>query len=332
VRRVVVPTPISLRLVTQCSIVVQERFNDRAYRNSIWLQLDGRRRRPGHRSHSKHAIVTGGSSGIGIETARALAMAGANMTLAVRRPDAGEQVAAEIRMSTGNPNVRVARLDLGDQSSVRQFVINWRDALHILVNNAGIMALPKLERSPEGWEMQFATNFLGHFALTLGLHNALAAAAGARIVSVSSSGNLIAPVIFDDLHFNFLPYEPFVAYGQSKTACVLLAVEATRRWAGEGIYANALNPGAIATNLQKHTGGLKTPPEKRKTPQQGAATSVLLATSPLLAGIGGRYFEDCNEAAVVSRRPTDFSGGVAPYAIAPANAERLWEVAMQLVS
>jgi NAD(P)-dependent dehydrogenase (short-subunit alcohol dehydrogenase family) len=280
----------------------------------------------------KNAIVTGGSSGIGIETARALAMAGANMTLAVRRPDAGEQVAAEIRMSTGNPNVRVARLDLGDQSSVRQFVINWRDALHILVNNAGIMALPKLERSPEGWEMQFATNFLGHFALTLGLHNALAAAGGARIVSVSSSGNMIAPVIFDDLHFSFLPYEPFVAYGQSKTACVLLAVEATRRWAGEGIYANALNPGAIATNLQKHTGGLKTPPEKRKTPQQGAATSVLLATSPLLAGIGGRYFEDCNEAAVVSRRPTDFSGGVAPYAIAPANAERLWEVAMQLVS
>jgi NAD(P)-dependent dehydrogenase (short-subunit alcohol dehydrogenase family) len=280
----------------------------------------------------KHAIVTGGSSGIGIETARALAMAGANMTLAVRRPDAGEQVAAEIRMSTGNPNVRVARLDLGDQSSVREFVINWRDALHILVNNAGIMALPKLERSPEGWEMQFATNFLGHFALTLGLHNALAAAEGARIVSVSSSGNLIAPVIFDDLHFNFLPYEPFVAYGQSKTACVLLAVEATRRWAGEGIYANALNPGAIATNLQKHTGGLKTPPEKRETPQQGAATSVLLATSPLLAGIGGCYFEDCNEAAVVSHRPTDFSGGVAPYAIAPANAERLWEVAMQLVT
>ena len=104
------------------------------------------------------------------------------------------------------------------------------------------------------------------------------------------------------------------------------------RWAGEGIFANALNPGAIATNLQQHTGGLKTPPELRKTPRQGAATSVLLATSPLLDGLGGRYFEDCNEAAIVSRRPTDFSGGIAPYAIDPANVERLWNVAMQLVS
>ena len=194
------------------------------------------------------------------------------------------------------------------------------------------MALPELERTPEGWEMQFATNFLGHFALTVGLHKALAAAEGARIVSVSSSGNLIAPVIFDDLHFNFLPYEPFVAYGQSKTPCALLAVEATRRWAAERICANALNPGAIPTNLQKHTGGLRTPPELRKTPQQGAATSVLLATSPLLDGVGGRYFEDCNEAAVVFRRPTDFSRGVAPYAIDPSNAERLWNVALKLVS
>ena len=280
----------------------------------------------------KYSIVTGGSSGIGIETARALAKAGANVTLAVRKTDAGEEIAANIRSSTGNPNVRVAPLDLSDQSSVRQFATDWRGALHILVNNAGIMALPKLERSSEGWELQFATNFLGHFALTLGLHNALAAARGARIVSVSSSGSLIAPVIFDDLHFNFLPYEPFVAYGQSKTACVLLAVEATRRWAAEGIFANALNPGAIATNLQKHTGGLRTPPELRKTPQQGAATSVLLAVSPLLDGLGGRYFEDCNEAAIVSRRPTDFSGGVAPYALDPANAERLWNTATQLLA
>ena len=208
---------------------------------------------------------------------------------------------------------------------------DWEGPLHILVNNAGIMALPTLERTPEGWEMQFATNFLGHFALTIGLHRALAAANGARIVSVSSSGNLIAPVIFDDLHFDFLPYDPLVAYGQSKTACALLAVEATRRWAKDGIVANALNPGAIATNLQKHTGGLKTPPERRKTPQQGAATSVLLAASPLLEGVSGRYFEDCNEAAAVSKRPTDWMG-VAHYALNPANAERLWNVSLGLIS
>src|SRR5271155_4128985 len=137
--------------------------------------------------------------------------------------------------------------------------------------------------------MQFATNFMGHFALTLGLHAALVAANGARVVSVSSSGSMFSPVNFDDLHFNFLPYTPWVAYGQSKTACTLLAVEVTRRWAHEGIYANALNPGAIATNLQKHTGGLKTPKERQKSVEQGAATTVLLAASPLLEGIGGRY-------------------------------------------
>jgi NAD(P)-dependent dehydrogenase (short-subunit alcohol dehydrogenase family) len=130
--------------------------------------------------------------------------------------------------------------------------------------------------------MQFATNFLGHFALTTGLHDALAEAHGARIVSVSSSGHQLSPVVFDDLHFDFRAYDPFAAYGQSKTADALLTVEATRRWSGEGIYANALNPGAIATGLQQHTGGLRTPKERQKTVQQGAATSVLLAASPLL--------------------------------------------------
>ena len=243
----------------------------------------------------KRAIVTGGSSGIGIETARALAAAGAEVTLAVRNTESGQNIAMEIIQSTRNPAVFVRRLDLADQSS------------------------------------QFATNFLGHFALTIGLHNALVAARGARIVSVSSSGNLISPVVFDDIHFDFRPYDPFIAYGQSKTADALLAVEATRRWAGQGIFANALNPGAIATNLQKHTGGLKTPPERRKSPQQGAATSVLLATSPLLHAVGGRYFEDCNEAETVTRRPADYHG-VAHYALDPGNAERLWDIALALTA
>jgi len=280
----------------------------------------------------KHAIVTGGASGIGMETARALAQAGAGVTLAVRNLDAGRVVAQRITRATANQNVFVRALDLADRRSITTFVAGWKGPLNILVNNAGIMALPSLERTSEGWEMQFATNFLGHFALTVGLRDALAAASGARIVSLSSSANMIAPVIFDDLHFDFLPYDPFVAYGQSKTACVLLAVEATRRWARDGITANALNPGAIATHLQRHTGGLKTPIERRKTSAQGAATSVLLAASPLLAGIGGRYFEDCNEAPVVQRRPADFSGGVASYALDPTNAERLWDVALELVA
>lgn len=278
----------------------------------------------------KRAIVTGGSSGIGIETARALASAGAEVTLAVRNLEAGHEVARVIRASTDNPEVHVLHLELSRQISIKKFAEEWSGPLHILVNNAGIMALPELERSPEGWEMQFATNFMGHFALTLGLHGALAKAEGARVVSLSSNGSLFSPVLFGDPHFRFLPYTPFVAYGQSKTACTLLAVEATRRWAGDGIYANALNPGAIATNLQKHTGGLKTPVERRKTIEQGAATSVLLAASPLLHGIGGRYFEDCNEAISVAQRPANFIG-VAPYALDLVQAERLWELAVALL-
>jgi NAD(P)-dependent dehydrogenase (short-subunit alcohol dehydrogenase family) len=279
---------------------------------------------------NKRAIVTGAGSGIGTETARALAAVGASVVLAVRRPQTARQLAADIADSTGNENVSVRALELSDQDSVRRFATEWDQPLHILVNNAGVMALPELERTREGWEMQFATNFMGHFALTLGLHDALADAHGARIVSVSSSGHLLSPVIFDDLHFDFRAYDPFAAYGQSKTADALLAVEATRRWSGEGIYANTLNPGAIATGLQKHTGGLRTPMERQKTVQQGAATSVLLAASPLLEKIGGRYFEDCNEARVVTRRPADYSG-VAWYAVDQANAERLWDTARNLL-
>jgi NAD(P)-dependent dehydrogenase (short-subunit alcohol dehydrogenase family) len=279
----------------------------------------------------KRVIVTGGASGIGAETARTLAGAGAEVTLAVRRIDSGEQVAAAIRQATGNPELFVRQLDLADQSSVQAFVATWTGPLHVLINNAGIMAVPTLERTPEGWELQLATNFVGHFALTIGLHPALEAARGARIVSVSSAAHLFSPVVFDDLHYDFRPYDPFGAYGQSKTADILLAVEATRLWRNDGILANALNPGAIPTNLQKYTGSMKTPPERRKTPQQGAATSVLLAVSPLLDGVGGRYFEDCNEAAPATQRPTDFAHGVAPYALDLANAERLWKVALDMV-
>ncbi|WP_427308815.1 SDR family NAD(P)-dependent oxidoreductase [Cupriavidus sp. H39] len=279
---------------------------------------------------SKRAIITGGSSGIGIDTARALASAGAQVTLAVRNLEAGNRIAADLQAQTNNHQVTAAYLDLSDQMSVRNFVASWHRPLDILINNAGIMALPTLLRTREGWEMQYATNFVGHFALTIGLHDALTAAHGARIVSVSSSGNLLAPVIFDDPHFNFLPYDPFVAYGQSKSACALLAIEATRRWCYDGIYANALNPGAIATNLQRHTGGLRTPVERRKSPAQGAATSVLLAASPLLENVGGHYFEDCNEAEIMFRRPDDYRG-VAHYAVNPANAMRLWDMTLEMI-
>ena len=292
----------------------------------------------------KRAIVTGGASGIGIETARALAGAGASVTLAVRRLDRGEQVAAEIRASTRNEDVAVGLLDLADLDSVAAFAGGWEGPLDILVNNAGVMAIQELTLSSRGQEMQFATNHLGHFALALGLRDRLAEAGSARIVSVSSSGHLRSPVVFDDLNYSFREYTPFDAYGQSKTANVLFAVEASRRWAGDGITSNALMPGGIATPLQRHV--LAADPEymdkaleryeraglSLKTPEQGAATSVLLATSPELDGVGGRYFEDCNQAPVVDRRPQFGMGGVARYAVDPANAERLWEVSLALVT
>lgn len=280
----------------------------------------------------KRVIVTGGATGIGLETSRVMAIAGAEITLAVRRADAALAVAEELRQITGNRAITVRQLDLSDLRSVRSFVDDWAGPLHVLVNNAGIMAVPELQRTPQGFELQFGTNYLGHFALALGLHRFLAAANGARVVSVSSSGHFFCPVIFDDVGFDFVPYTPIGAYGQSKSATALLAVGITQNWAEGGILSNALNPGAIATGLQKHTGGLKTPVERRKTPEQGAATTVLLAVSPLLDGISGRYFEDCNEAEQVAKRPIDFTGGYAAYAIDPGNAARLWDLGQLLIA
>lgn len=191
--------------------------------------------------------------------------------------------------------------------------------------------MPELTRTMQGHELRFATNYLGHFALTLGLRPALAAAGGVRIVLLSSNAHLYSPVVFGDLDFRFRPYEPFRAYAESKTAMVLLAVEATRRWSCDGIYANAVNPGAIATGLQRYTGGLKTPVQRRKSVEQGAATSVFLAASPLAEGIGGRYFEDVSEADTRTESPGMFGTGVADYALEPRYAELFWEVSTEML-
>ncbi|MEN3309054.1 MAG: hypothetical protein V7603_5256 [Micromonosporaceae bacterium] len=282
----------------------------------------------------RRAVVTGAASGIGVETARALVDAGAEVTLAVRDLDAGQRTADDIVARTGNKEVFVAPLDLADQESVAVFVANWDGPLHILVNNAGVMAAP-LTRTPEGWELQFATNHFGHFALALGLHDALAAARGARVVSVSSSGHLRSPVVFEDIHYERRPYDPWAAYGQSKTANILFAVEANRRWSSEGIAVNALMPGSIRTNLQRHVTAEEIerlraqsgPSIPMKNPEQGAATSVLLAASPLVEGVGGRYFEDCNEAG--PSQPGNMRRGVAAYALDPAAAQRLWQVSVE---
>lgn len=285
----------------------------------------------------RRAIVTGGSSGLGIETARALAGAGAAVTLAVRDIAAGRRVAEDLATTTGNKQVSVAPLDLADQASVAAFVSAWSGPLHILVNNAGIMATPLL-RTTQGWEMQFATNHLGHFALAVGLHSALTAADEARIVAVSSVGHINGTIDFDDLNFDRRPYDPWLAYGQSKTANVLFAVEAAKRWAADGITANALNPGRITgTNLSRHIGDIVNAPASFeptstdvswKTIEQGAATSVLLAGSPLVAGVTGRYFEDCQEA---GPNQPGVRRGVADYALDPEAATRLWQASTNLI-
>ena len=287
----------------------------------------------------RRAVVTGAASGIGVETARALASAGAEVTLAVRNLEAGEATARDIAGSTGNPAVHVAYLDLADRASIDAFADAWRKPLHILVNNAGMMASPEAHTA-EGWELQFATNHLGHFALTLGLGRALAKAGNARVVAVSSSAHRISPVVFEDIHFENREYEPWAAYGQSKSANALFAVEASKRWAADGITVNSLMPGAIRTNLQRHvlddeaTQARWAEAERSgsifwKSTEQGAATSVLLATSPALEGIGGRYFEDCNEAALDDGDAT--MRGVRSWALDPEAATRLWDVSLEMI-
>jgi NAD(P)-dependent dehydrogenase (short-subunit alcohol dehydrogenase family) len=279
----------------------------------------------------RRAVVTGGASGIGVETVRALAAAGAEVTIAARDVDAGQRVASALTKATGNRYISAARLDLASQESVKAFARNWDGPLHLLVNNAGVMATP-LTRTPEGWELQFATNHLGHFALTVGLFNSLRAE-GARVVNVSSSAHLASPVVFDDIHYERREYDRWQAYGQSKTANILFGVEAGKRWAGEGITMNALMPGSIATNLQRHltleewqerirlSGATTT--RRMKTPAQGAATTLVVATSPLLKGLSGRYFEDCDEALP---NTGGMLSGVAAYAQDPEAAARLWKV------
>ncbi|MEH0821680.1 MULTISPECIES: SDR family NAD(P)-dependent oxidoreductase [unclassified Micromonospora] len=290
----------------------------------------------------RRIIVTGGASGIGAETVRALAAAGAEVTVATREPARAAGLVEEFAAAAPGA-VRAAALDLADLDSVDAFVAGWEGPLHALIANAGIMAVPQRQLTPEGWELQLATNYLGHFALARGLRDNLRAAGSARVVVVSSGAQLRAGVDFDDPQFARRAYDPWTAYGQSKTADVLLAVGIARRWAGDGITANAFTPGYVHTNLQRHldadtmrafgamdeAGNLVTP-SYYKSPAQGAATSVLLAASPLVEGVTGRYFEDNQEAEVVPGGPEPATG-VAEHAVDPAAADRLWAYAEQVL-
>jgi len=281
----------------------------------------------------KRALVTGGYSGLGLETTKALAKAGAEVVVPARRPE----VAAEAL--SGISGVEVDTLDLADLESVRSFSDRFLASgrsLDLVIDNAAVMACPETRVGP-GWEAQFATNHLGHFALVNRLWPAIAAAGGGRVVSVSSTGHRRSDIRWDDLQFE-QGYEKWAAYGQAKTANVLFAVQLDALGKDSGIRAFALHPGGIITPLQRHlpreemvaagwidekTGAVN---ELFKTPEQGAATQVWAATSPQLDGLGGVFCEDCDIAEVSDGD----APGVRPYAVDPDSAARLWTVSAEL--
>ncbi|NGO06842.1 SDR family NAD(P)-dependent oxidoreductase [Streptomyces sp. HC44] len=281
------------------------------------------------------AIVTGGYSGLGLETTRALAKGGARVVVPARRRAAAEEAVA------GIDGVEVDELDLGDLESVRAFAERFLASgrtIDILINNAGIMACPETRVGP-GWEAQFATNHLGHFALVNRLWPALAPG-GARVVSVSSGGHHRSDIRWDDPHWRH-GYDKWEAYGQAKTANVLFAVHLDALGKDSGVRAFSLHPGGILTPLQRHLAkeemvergwidenGTVLHPEAFKTPEQGAATQVWAATSPQLSGMGGVYCEDCD---IAEPAPADGEmTGVRDYAIDPASAARLWTLSAKL--
>ncbi|GAA5018989.1 SDR family NAD(P)-dependent oxidoreductase [Streptomyces siamensis] len=283
----------------------------------------------------KLAIVTGGYSGLGLETTRALTRAGARVVVPARRPDTAREAL------DGVDAVEVEELDLGDLESVRVFAEGFLASgrtVDLMINNAGIMACPETRVGP-GWEAQFATNHLGHYALVNRLWPAIAPG-GARVVSVSSAGHHFSGIRWDDVHWAN-GYDKWEAYGQAKTANVLFAVHLDRLGQESGVRAFALHPGGILTPLQRHLpreemvergwideNGTPLNPEGFKTPEQGAATQVWAATSPQLAGMGGVYCEDCD---IAEPAPADGTRvGVCAHATDPEQAARLWELSAEL--
>lgn len=288
----------------------------------------------------KLALVTGGSSGLGVETARALASKGAQVVITARNVAKGEGVAQEIRTSTGNDSIEVMELELGSFASIRAFAEKFlakHDALDLLINNAGVMASP-FDKTEDGFELQFGTNHLGHFLLTGLLTPALVKAAPSRVVNLSSRGHQMSPVVFDDINFEHRDYHKWASYGQSKTANILHAVELERRLGQQGAQAYAVHPGAIMTELARHmdeedwdlmrsraeSGGFTI-----KSIPAGAATSVYAATAPELEGRGGVYLEDCHVAEVNDDEATP--NGVRSYAVDPEAAKQLWAVSEEMV-
>ncbi len=317
---------------------IASRFNARSTAMEVveGMMLGGRR-----------AVVTGGAAGLGLETSRALVAAGAAVTLAVRNLVQGEATATLLRQQFPAAMIVVSQLDLANLTSVRRFTSQWNDsgqALHILINNAAVMACP-LARNDKGWESQFATNHLGHFALATGLLPALQSAAldegDARVVCLSSSGHKLASVQIDDIHFERRPYDKWKAYGQAKSANALFALGLHLRHGAQGITANAVHPGGIMTGLQKHLtteemramGWYKedgTPLDLFKNPAQGASTSVWAATAPALQGHGGLYLEDCRQG--IPAEPGNRVSGYAAHIMDADLANQLWQASEAMLA
>jgi NAD(P)-dependent dehydrogenase (short-subunit alcohol dehydrogenase family) len=286
----------------------------------------------GHDLTGMNAIVTGGTSGLGAETVRVLTAAGAHVVAAGRRRGAaGLPAPAEFE-----------ELDLASLKSVDAFALRWSRPLHLLLCNAGVMRTP-FGRTADGFELQFGTNHLGHFALVTGLLPALRDADGARVVVLSSRGHRRSDVDFDDPNYLHRPYDPWEAYGQSKTANCLFAVGLTRR----GMPANAVAPGAVHTPLMRHVpreelaerGWLDSagnrvngPGPGWKTIEQGAATTVWAAVAPELEGTGGKYLDNCAIAEPWTGQGEVPFGFYAPYALDPDHAERLWTLSEKLTA
>ena len=282
----------------------------------------------------KRFVVTGASTGLGEETTRAVAAHGGSVTMAVRDLDKGHTAAARVREAGHDADLEVRELDLASLASVRSFATQFladHDRVDVLVNNAGVMACPHAVTA-DGFEMQFGTNHLGHFLLTTLLAPALVSAAPSRVVALSSRGHRFGDIDLDDPNFEQTTYEPWVAYGRSKTANALFAVGFDQRYRDRGVRAFSVHPGGIATELGRHltdetisTLASSLPPDQPmewKTIPQGAATSVWAATSGDLDDQGGLYLEDCGIAEPVEAVVTS---GVQSYAVDPARADALWD-------
>jgi NAD(P)-dependent dehydrogenase (short-subunit alcohol dehydrogenase family) len=296
----------------------------------------------GHALSGRRAIVTGGSSGVGVAIAAALAGAGAQVTLAVRDVEAGGRVAAQIARDRNVEAPRVAQVDLLSMASVQAFARGWGDApLDLLINNAGLMG-PPLTRTRDGFESQMAVNYFAPFLLSELLLPNLRAAAPARVVIVSSGSHHLAELRLDDLHYHSRPYDKFEAYGHAKLCANLLAVEYSRRHAGEGVTMNAVTPGGVATNLGRHVtfedavrlgwvredGSL--PQGRMRTPEEGAASLAWTALAPELEGRGGLYVEDC-AIAPYWEAPTPSGWAVTRASLDPQAARALWDAAYPLL-